>query len=91
MFWEGIKISISDQITNYTDTIKMIKNKMYNYRRCNNYLMNNTRSKILEESWEFGEKQMTFLVSLSPYNIIKFLDPHTGGIWKLKKCTDRNN
>ena len=53
--------------------------------------MNNTRSKILEESWEFGEKQMTFLVSLSPYNIIKFLDPHTGGIWKLKKCTDRNN
>lgn len=27
---------------------------------------------------------MTFLVSLNPYNIIKYLDPHTGGIWKLK-------
>ena len=62
----------------------MIKNKMYNYRRCSKYLMNNIRSKILEEWWEFGGEEMTFLVSLNPYNIIKYLDPHTGGIWKLK-------
>ena len=27
---------------------------MYNYRRCSKYLMNNIRSKILEEWWEFG-------------------------------------
>ena len=53
--------------------------------------MNNTSSKILEEWWQFLRgKQMTFLASLNPYNIIKYLGPSTSGIWNLKKYKDRD-
>ena len=69
----------------------MIKSKICNYRICSKYLMNNTSSKILEEWWQFLRgKQMTFLASLNPYNIIKYLGPSTSGIWNLKKYKDRD-
>lgn len=49
----------------------IIKNKMYNYGRTNNYLINNTSSKRIEV--DFG--RMTFVALLKQYSIFKYLSP----------------